>query len=121
MLVPRLTLTEDTISFSAQSHCPTPCTDVGESLGDKPTHAIELPWEEGRNAFAACIVIPRVVALDVMARRHDAAPWQPLLQLQVCPGPFEFASSIHLSTGFKILVQQHKNNSMMPERNKPRL
>ena len=84
MLIPRLSLPEDSTSFSLHNRCATPCTDGGDTSGENSTPAVELPWDDGQQAFSKCIVIPRVLALDVVARMHAAAPWQKLLQLQVC-------------------------------------
>jgi hypothetical protein len=83
VLLPRHTLPDATTS-PARSHCATLYMDAEESPGASTKHAIHLPWDEDRKAFCACLVIPRVVALDIVARRHASAPWEQLLQLQVC-------------------------------------
>lgn len=87
MLVPRLAFDEDPILFSAHNRSATPCTDGGDCPADSMLHAVELPWDDDQQAFSTCIVIPRVLALEVVARSHSAAPWRNLLQLQVCSGP----------------------------------
>jgi hypothetical protein len=83
MLVARATLPEDATSYPTHGICSSRCMGTEDYPLASKKHGIPLPWDEDRKAFSACIVIPRVVALDVVARKHASAPWKQLLQMQV--------------------------------------
>lgn len=86
MLVPRLSLSEEESRLAHDSNC-TSLSSAAECQPVISTEArsqtIELPWEEDKQAFSLCLVVPRVVALGVVARRDAGSPWQLLIQMQV--------------------------------------
>ena len=82
MLIPRLSLSQEASRLAKNSSCST-LSSAADCQPAISTQAIELPWEEDKEAFSLCLVVPRVVALDVVARSDATAPWKLLFQMQV--------------------------------------
>jgi hypothetical protein len=57
----------------------------GSLLEEEPVAAVELEWDVQKDAFSACVVVHRVAALEIAARKSASDPWLPLLELQVLP------------------------------------